>query len=166
MAEVWFLVRLVHIVAGGGWLGEVLTVNFVLLPVLSRARAIERTHLLQTVFPCVFRLATALGGLAIVTGLTLLLWRTQLNPARLIESAWGWRILIGGTLGALLFLFHLVQEVRAERVLALAARLEAEWDNDPRSAASLLRRLAIIPRVGLGILLVIVGLMSAAAHLP
>jgi hypothetical protein len=88
---------------------------------------------------------------------------TQFNPARLVESTWGWRILIGGTLGALLFLFHLVQELGAERLLA--ARLAAVWDNDPQSAASLLRRLAIIPRVGLGILLVIVGLMSAAAHL-
>jgi uncharacterized membrane protein len=73
MAAVWFLVRLVHNVAGVGWLGEVLTVNFVLLPVLSTARSDECARLVQIVFPYVFHLATALGGIAMVSGLALLL---------------------------------------------------------------------------------------------
>ncbi len=37
MLELIFLLRLVHVVAGVGWAGEVLTVNFVLLPALSKA---------------------------------------------------------------------------------------------------------------------------------
>ena len=57
MLELIFLLRLVHVVAGVGWAGELLTVNFVLLPALLKARADERVTLLQTVFLYVFRLA-------------------------------------------------------------------------------------------------------------
>jgi uncharacterized membrane protein len=63
--ELIFVLRLVHVVAGVGWAGEVLTVNFVLLPALFKARADERVTLLQTVFPYAFRLATLLAGIAI-----------------------------------------------------------------------------------------------------
>ena len=58
MATLLYIVRLVHIVSGVGWLGEVITINFVLLPALFHARSDDRLVLLHNVFPYLFRLAT------------------------------------------------------------------------------------------------------------
>ncbi len=165
MLELIFALRLVHVVAGVGWAGEVLTINFVLLPALFRARAGDRAILLQTVFPYVFRLATVLGGIAILSGLGLLAWYTQLDLTRLVTSTWGWRVLAGGSLGGALYAFHVFQESGMER--SLAAHLVFLTDSDdPRAAEPLLRHLALFPRVGIVVLLIVIGLMSAAARLP
>jgi len=161
-AELAFVVRLVHVVAGLAWLGEVATVNFVLLPALSRATPGQRVTLLELVFPLVFRLATVLAGTAVAAGLVLALAITDGDLLSLFDSARGLRIVIGGTLGAGLFAFHLFQESGMEG--SLATRLAATRD-DPEAADLILRRLRIVPRVGLALLLVIVVLMSAAARL-
>jgi uncharacterized membrane protein len=163
--ELIFVLRLVHVVSAVSWAGEVLTVNFVLLPALFKARADDRAVLLHNVFPHVFRLATVLGGIAIVSGLGLLAWYTQLDLSRLVTTTWGWRILAGGALGGGLYVFHVVQESGMER--SLASRLVFVTDSDsPAEAAPLLRHLALFPRVGSLILLVAIALMSAAARLP
>jgi uncharacterized membrane protein len=163
--ELIFALRLVHVVAGVGWAGEVLTVNFVLLPALFKARADDRAALLQNVFPYVFRLATVLGGLAIVSGLGLLAWYTQLDFTRLVTTLWGWRILAAGILGGALYVFHVFQESGMER--SLAAHLVFLTDkDDPAAAEPLLRHLALFPRIGGVVLLLVIGLMSAAARLP
>jgi hypothetical protein len=121
--------------------------------------------LLVTVFPYIFRLATALGGLAIVSGTGLVLWNTRLDLTLLVTTAWGWRILIGGIIGLVIFVFHLVEESGAER--SLAAELVFLRDNgDEEAAKRLLNHLAIFPRVGMLILMVVVGLMVAAVWLP
>src|SRR5579884_3319261 len=97
MMEILFVVRLAHVVAGVGWLGEVVTINFVLLPALFEAKSDDRLVLLNTVFPHVFRLATVLGGTAVASGAMLALWYTHLNLVVLVQSQWGWLILAGGT---------------------------------------------------------------------
>lgn len=165
MTEVMFVVRLVHLIAGVGWLGEVITINFVLLPALFRARADDRTTLLVTVFPYIFRLATVLGGLAVTAGLALVLWTTRLDLTLLVTTSWGWRILVGGVIGLVIFVFHLVEESGVER--SLAAELTVLRDSDdPEAAKKLLHHLAIFPRVGMLILMLVVGLMTAATYLP
>ncbi|MBN9493797.1 hypothetical protein J0H33_10695 [bacterium] len=165
MTDFMFAVRLVHVIAGVSWLGEVITINFVLLPALFRATADDRNVLLVTVFPYIFRLATALGGLAIVSGAGLVLWNTRLDLSLLVSTSWGWRILVGGIIGLVIFVFHLVEESGAER--SLAAELVFLRDNgDEEAAKRLLNHLAIFPRVGMLILMVVVGLMVAAVWLP
>lgn len=164
MGEIAYLLRLLHTVAGLGWLGEVITINFVLLPALFKARQEDRLMLLHLVFPYVFRLATALGGLAVVSGLALMLWTTRLNLLLLVETTWGRRILIGGAVGGLLYFFHLFQESGAER--SLAADLAFAAPDDPKAAERLLKRLALFPRVGMLVLLSVITLMSAASRLP
>jgi uncharacterized membrane protein len=163
--ELIFALRLVHVVAGVGWAGEVLTLNFVLLPALFKARANDRAMLLQTVFPYVFRLATVLGGIAIISGLGLLAWYTQLDLTRLVTSTWGWRVLVGGSLGGGLYAFHVLQESGMEHSLAAHLVFLTDTD-DPRVAEPLLRHLALFPRIGIVVLLLVIGLMSAAARLP
>lgn len=165
MTDFMFVVRLVHVISGVGWLGEVITINFVLLPALFHARADDRNVLLTTVFPYIFRLATVLGGLAIASGLGLVLWNTRMDLTLLVTTSWGWRILIGGIIGLVVYVFHLVEESGAER--SLAAELVFLRDSDdPEAARKLLHHLAIFPRVGMLILMVVVGLMVAAVYLP
>lgn len=147
-----------------GWLGEVMTINFVLLPALFRADAKDQMTLLNTVFPYVFRLATVLGGTAVLSGLTLVLLYTGFNLSPLIYSRWGWLLLTGGTLGTSLYTFHLFQESGMERSLA-AHMAFAVADNDRKAMTALLRKLAIFPRAGMIVLLIIVSLMIAAAHI-
>jgi uncharacterized membrane protein len=165
MTDLIFVLRLIHVISGVGWLGEVATVNFVLMPALAQTKGDGRRAILDSIFPLVFRLATILGGSAILSGLGLVLWYTQLRPSLLFESPKGWLILCAGTLGVLLYVFHLLQESGAERTFAtrLAAASETA---EPAVEAQLLRRLVIFPRLGLIVLTLVVSLMIAAAHYP
>lgn len=52
------VVRWIHIISGVAWLGEVATVNFVLLPALLNTRKEDRGIFIRQVFPRVFRLAS------------------------------------------------------------------------------------------------------------
>lgn len=163
-SDLMFVVRLIHTVAGISWLGEVLVINLVLIPALIRVKPANRIFLLETVFPPLFRLATVLGGLAIASGAGLVAWFTKLQPGMLFATSWGWSITIGGVLLLVLYTFHLVQESRLEESLAsnLVAATQA---NDTQMMALLLRRLAIIPRLGMAVLVTGIVLMIAAAHL-
>lgn len=151
--------RWIHIAAGGAWLGEVVVVVFVLSPILVRADAERRGWFLSTVFPRIFRLASVLSLTAVTAGATLYLaindWR--LNLERLVTERWGLSILIGGTLGLGLMLFHFVAESRLEPIALRAAT--GEIDDD-----TLVRRLRLIPRVGLGVLIVVFGAMMYASR--
>lgn len=162
MPELLFGVRFVHVVSGLGWLGEVLTVNFVLLPALMRVAPAMRGTILVTVFPLVFRLATILAGTAIVSGAVVYWIMSDGDLTKLVDTTWGQRILVGGLLAGPLFLFHLLQESRMEG--SLARRL-ALIEDDPVASDRVLRHLRVIPRVGLAILVASVLFMSAAARL-
>lgn len=151
------LFRWIHILGGAAWFGEVATVAFVLVPALRRAEPAKRAWLLQNVFPTVFRLASVLVGMAWVGGVGLYLsmhgWR--IDWAGLVGTRWGRSILVGGVLGFLLGLFHYTLEERLE-----GAAIHATGEADER----VLRYLTIIPRVGLGIIVVIIVSMMYAAR--
>ncbi len=161
--EILFAVRLAHVVAGVSWLGEVVTINFVLLPALFHAVGDDRLVLLSTVFPRLFRLATVLGGTTVASGLVLFLWYTNLNPLASLRGQWAWLILGGGTVGAALYAFHLFQESGAERSVAAHLAFVVDAD-DPREAQRLLTHLAFFPRLGMVVLVAVVALMVGAAH--
>lgn len=163
LTDILFAVRLVHVLSGVGWFGEVVTVNLVLIPALARVDGALRERMLTVVFPRVFILATVLAGIAVASGATVFLLMSGGNLGLLVGSTWGNRILVGGLAGGLLFLFHLVQESRWEG--SLASRLIAAQD-DPAETRELLRRLRVIPWIGLVMLLVTIALMSAASRLP
>ena len=150
----WF-----HVGAGGAWFGEVLVVVFILVPIVRRATPDRRSWFLATVFTRVFRLASVLSATAVVTGG--LLWLStndwHLNLDRLVSERWGLSILVGGALGLGLTLFHFVAERKLE---PMAVRAGSGGIDDE----VLVRRLTIIPRVGLGILVVILGSMMYAAR--
>ncbi|MFN8532159.1 MAG: hypothetical protein U0556_01255 [Dehalococcoidia bacterium] len=161
--ELLFLTRLTHLIAGVGWLGEVMVINFVLVPALLRSKSVEQIALLEVVFPRLFKLATILGGLAVGSGAILISWYSQLRLDVLFGSRWGWFVLIGGALTLLLYAFHLFQESRMEHTLA-SNLIVAVQTNDSEMRSRLLRRLTILPRAGMLVLVVGILLMAAAAH--
>lgn len=163
MTDLLFAVRFIHIVAGLTWVGEVVTINFVVLPALERADPALRARMLGPLFPLIFRLATILGGLAVLSGATLYWMMSKGDLGLLTQSRWGVRVLIGGSIGLLIYSFHLFQESRMEGTLA--RRLVAAADH-PEESDALLRHLRVIPRIGLAILLIGVLFMSSASHLP
>ncbi|MCC7129077.1 MAG: hypothetical protein B6D39_05285 [Anaerolineae bacterium UTCFX2] len=153
------VVRWIHIISGVSWLGEVITVNFVLIPIALKLAKPERIVFLQNVFPRVFRLASILSATAIASGavLSYLLtgWR---DLGALLNSRWGISILAGGLLGLLLTLFHFFVENRLEPVAIHADTMsDAELDR-------MIALLKVVPRIGLGIVLLVIFLMMIAAR--
>lgn len=158
------LLRWIHVLSAATWLGEVIVINVILIPVLAQLEREKRAWFMAAVFPRVFQLASIIVATALLSGAALNLsmsgWDLHTAIARLFSgSRWGYAILIAGSLGLGLGLFHFVAESRLEpRVVA------AESSAEQADLEIVLRRLKIIPRVGLGILLVIFLLMMAAAH--
>lgn len=151
--------RWIHLGAAGAWLGEVIVVVFVLVPILVRATGERRGWFLATVFPRIFRLASVLSLTVLIAGAGL--WLTmnnwQLNLERMFTERWGIAIFVGGVFGTALTAFHFVAESKLEP-LALAAG-SGEIDDDV-----IVRRLRIIPRVGLAVLVIAFGSMMYAAR--
>ncbi|MFQ5555777.1 MAG: DUF4149 domain-containing protein [Acidimicrobiia bacterium] len=152
------VLRWVHIVAGGAWLGSVAMVVFVVVPAFGQLDEPRRGWFAEVVFPRIFRLASVLSITVVAAGIALYFervgWRFTLRP--LVTGRWGWSILIGGGLALLLTIFHFVAEGR------LAPHVKGATDTpfEPR----VLTVLRIAPRVGLTILVTVVILMAYAAR--
>jgi hypothetical protein len=140
-------------------LGEVVAVVFILVPILIRLDIERRGWFLSVVFPRVFRLASVLSATAVTAGALLYLASNDwsLNLGRLTSDRWGISILIGGSLGLALTLFHFVVEGRLEPVVTRAASGEID-------EARVVRFLTIVPRIGLAVLVVIFGAMMYASR--
>jgi uncharacterized membrane protein len=150
------IVRWVHIISGVAWLGEVVTINFVLLPALLKMEKDNRGPFIRQIFPRVFRLASVLSVSAILSGalMSYLItgWK-DLGP--LLGSRWGIGILAGGSLGLALTLFHFLAESRLEPVAIKADQADIE---------KIISILKVVPRVGLGVIALVVVLMMYAAR--
>ena len=133
---------------------------FVLVPIVTRLEASARASYVGTVFPRIFRVASVSVALVLLSGVglnyALTGWR---DIGAYIQSTPGTFVTIGGVRGLLLGLFHFVIEARIEkRVLRLVDQVEGpELDN-------LMRYLRLIPRIGLGILVIVFLSMMIAAR--
>lgn len=153
------MLRWIHVATGAAWLGEVVAVNFVLVPVLLRAGRDRQRWMLATVFPRVFHLASWLAVPAVLSGALLNLSMTgwRLDWELLTTTRWGLSILIGGTLGLALTLFHFVIESRLEGVVT-------DTESSDEALDGVMARLRTVPRYGLGVLIVVFGSMMYAAR--
>lgn len=152
--------RWLHILSGAAWLGEVITINFVLIPALRSMSHRERPHFLRSVFPRVFRLASILSLLSISSGLTLAYLLSGLRDLSIfITTRWGLSILIGGSLGIALTLFHFLVESRLEPI---ATSMNDRTDQD--DVEKVMKFLRSVPRAGLLVMLSIFILMMYAAR--
>lgn len=110
--------------------------------------------MLAQIFPRLFRLASVLIATVLLAGLLLNLamqgWR--IDGELLFGTSWGRSIVVGGILGGALGMFHFV----AER------KLEPMVTSDDVDLAEVVRRLKLVPRVGLAILVVVISLMVLA----
>jgi len=153
------VVRWIHIISGVAWVGEVITLNFVIVPALIKMSSDTRGTFIRQIFPRVFHLASILSLTAIISGAAVnYLMTGWKNLDVLIGTRWGMAIAIGGGLALLLTLFHLFIE---ERLEPIAITADASSDVDIEKTIKMLK---IIPRVGLPILLLIVLLMMYAAR--
>lgn len=159
-AEIFTLVRWLHVVCGSAWFGEVVVINFVLIPALSKYQGVARKDFLNTIFPKIFNLASVLAGITAVTGGFLLYHFVGFNVGRLTESGtWGWSILIAGSLGLILTLFHFfIENLLAHKIGVGNKDISQETVEDVHL------RLKIIPRFGMFVITVIFLLMLNATH--
>ena len=119
------LVRWVHVLSGAAWLGEVVTINFVLIPVLKSLTPARRVEFIRNVFPRTFWLASILAATALASGLTMsYLMKGWKDLSVFFTTRWGLEILVGGLLGLVLAVFHFAVEGRLEpRISALGTHL-------------------------------------------
>ncbi len=152
--------RWLHILSGAAWLGEVVTINFVLVPSLKSMDAKEKSRYISEVFPRLFRLASALSLVSIFSGLTMTYlisgWR---DLSIFLTSRWGIAILIGGLLGLSLTAFHFLVERKLEPV---ASSLEEGTQEE--EVERMMKVLKSVPRAGLAVMVVIFLLMMYAAR--
>jgi uncharacterized membrane protein len=146
MLDSWLIpIRWIHVIAGSTWFGEVVVINFILLPVLDSLDVPGRRRFLTTVFPRVFRMASVLSATAVVTGLLMVFTITEGDLSRLTQGRWGHAILFGGSLGTVLTLFHFFMENR----LAKRIGIGCEYIPSDDDLANVHEKLKIVPRGGM-----------------
>lgn len=119
MTELIPYVRWIHVLAGSSWLGEVVVINFVLVPALGAMPEQARRDFVAAVFPRIFRLASVLSATTVIAGVILVWNLTGGELGRLTTSRWGLAILAGGGLGIALTLFHFFMEQRMARKIGV-----------------------------------------------
>lgn len=156
----WLIpIRWVHVIAGSLWIGEVVVINFILIPVLSKYEGENRKLFLTSIFPKIFTLASVLSATAVITGLIQVLTITNGNLDILTENRWGISILIGGSLAIILTLFHFFMENRLAKKIGIGVT-----QSDDEALAEVHLKLKIVPRVGLGVITLIFFLMMFAVR--
>lgn len=158
MDTYYSIIRAIHVVASSLWLGEVVVINFILIPVLSKYKGELRKQFLITIFPRIFTMASILSATAVITGIIMIYYLTNGNLDVLTSGKWGLSILIGGTLGIILTLFHFFMENKLAKKIGLAEQ------GDDEKLAEVHLKLKIVPRLGLLVILSIFLLMINAAH--
>lgn len=131
-----------------------IVIVFVLVPTVTRAAPDRQRWLLANIFPRMFRLASVLIATVLIAGLLLNLAMSgwAVDWEMLTTTRWGRSILIGGILGGALGIFHFVAERKLEPMVTDEA---ADLD-------VVIRRLKLVPTVGLTILVVVISLMVLA----
>ncbi len=154
--ELATLARWIHVMAGSMWLGEVVVINFILVPVMSRLANDGRHQFLAAVFPKVFRLASILAGTALAAGLTLVYLTYSNNWAALWANT---PLLIGIAMGLLLISFHFFMEDKLARRVGIG-----NPDTPPQVLDDVHVKLKVVPRIGLAVISTIFLLMMIGAR--
>jgi uncharacterized membrane protein len=151
-------IRWIHILAATAWFGEVVTINLVLVPALSRMDKDDSARFLARVFPRIFRLASWLSATAVITGA--ILWTNRFwGQWDALKTTSGMAFTAGATLATLLTLFHFFLEPRLGEMICVA-----EEDPDGELVGKIKKALRLIPRAGLGVITLIVLLMMVGGR--
>jgi uncharacterized membrane protein len=157
--SLYLAVRWVHVIAATSWYGEVVTINFVLVPVLAALPREEASRFLSAVFPVIFKLASWLSATAMATGLFLAWNRFASSPELLWTTFSGRAFTVGATMGILLTTFHFVLEPKLDGMIC-----SARENNDLDLSDKVIRQLRVVPRVGLLVITIALMLMMIGAR--
>ena len=156
----WLIaVRWLHILAATAWFGEVVTINFVLVPAMGRLERTQRAKAMFQLFPRIFRLASWLSATAVLSGATLFFFRFSGDWSLLWSSTSGLAFLVGATLGTALTAFHFLLEPKLEGAICVAAEEPHGETHD-----QVMRTLRFVPRVGMGVIAGALLLMMIGAR--
>lgn len=154
------IARWLHILSGAAWLGEVITINFVLIPTLRSISSDQRPSFIRRIFPRLFRLASILSVISISSGLLMsYLMSGWEDLSVFLTTRWGLLVLIGSFLGLALTVFHFVVESRLE---SIAASMDENTSDE--DVERVIKFLGIVPRAGLLVIVSIFILMMVAAR--
>lgn len=158
--EVFTFIRWIHVICGAAWFGEVVVINFVLIPALSKYQGAYKKDFLNTIFSKIFVLASVLAAITAITGGLLLYSFIGFDLQLLTQrGAWGWSILIGGSLGLILTLFHFFVENQLAKKVGVG-----NPDISQDAVEDVHLKLKFIPRMGMIVITLILLLMLNAAH--
>jgi len=155
-------IRWLHVLTAAAWYGEVIVINFVLIPAIRRTDIEARNLFLLRVFPGIFRLASILSATVVVTGTLLTYIQLKGEWSRLLSSGtWGYAIFIGGLMAWFITIFHFFIEGW------LSKKLGYDSKKSPTAMAELHVAVSTIPRLAMLVLsLIFVMMMIAARGLP
>jgi len=159
MATAYLALRWLHILAAAAWFGEVVTINFVLVPAVGRLPRDQAPKVLFQIFPRIFKLASWLSATAVLSGTVLASKRYMASPDVLWTTPSGLLFSLGATLGLLLTGFHFILEPRLDGMICTAAEEE-----DAELSERVMVLLKIVPRVGLVVITGIVWMMMVGAR--
>lgn len=156
----WYLaLRWLHIIAAASWFGEVVTINFVLVPAVRNLSSVDGSKMLVHIFPRIFKLASWLAATAVLSGLALATTRFYASPSVLWTTGSGIAFLVGATLGLLLTGFHFLLEPRLDGMICTAAE-----KGDLELSDRVIHLLTIVPRAGLVVIGSVLLLMMVGAR--
>jgi uncharacterized membrane protein len=138
------VLRWLHVLTAAAWFGQVVVLNFVLVPAIVREKkAATQLDLMRRLLPPSFKLASILSGLSVVAG-GVLLWGRYHEDWSVMFSAWQGHVLATGALLAVLLTgFHHMSEPKLGRMIQQTSA------DDPAAVAKIVGRLKIAPKVGL-----------------
>ena len=152
------IMRTLHVVSGTVWFGQVVVINFILLPSLAKFDSAMRNKFVTTIFPKIFKLASHLALITVLTGIHLVISLTDADLSDLLNGRWGLSILIGGSLGLLLTTFHFFIENR------LIKKIKIGEEGDATTIDDVYLKLKVVPRFGLVVITLILLLMINASR--
>lgn len=161
MDTLFIVLRWIHVTAAAAWFGEVVAVNFILIPVVAQFQGEMRSKYVTAVFPRVFNLASVLSLTAVLTGLVLIYRRVGGDFSLLLESFSGKSLLFGAVLGTLLTLFHFFMENKLARKIGIVKK---NTSDSPAELNDVHTKLKIIPRMGMLVITSVFIAMMIASH--
>lgn len=156
--DIDLIMRTLHILAGTTWFGQVVVINFVLIPSLGKFKNSERKNFILAIFPKIFKVASHLSIIVVLTGIHLVVSLTDVNLSNLLSGRWGLSILVGGSLGILLTLFHFFMEKKMAKKIGIVKDGNEEMVDDVHL------KLKVVPRFGLVVITTIFLLMINASR--
>jgi len=130
-----------------------------MIPILSKNDKEGKSEMLMTVFPMLFRMASILSAITVLTGAILLWLYTGFDISLTSTNRWEFALIIGGILGLLLTFFHFFLETKLAKLIYPKDACMIEQNHN-----LVYSRLKIIPRIGLVVITSIFLLMMFATR--